>query len=175
VSIQPGKKRSGLKTAVLITAAVVVLFIIIGAISGKPHDTGPKSGGVNGIPVPTLAPIPGIVAGVQAGQDAWVAGAQSRAQLPTVVPTDTPLSAPSGVGDGDYEVGPDIKPGKYKTQGPVPDEVYPNCYWERHKPNVDSFAGIIKNDNVKGPATVTVKQGEMFETQGCQPWVLVPS
>lgn len=175
-------QRSRIRTIGLFVVVFVSLIVFISVVGAATRNSQqyPKSGGVNGIPVPTGASVPGIVAGVNAGQDAWVSGASRRAQppAPVLVPTDTPLSQPSepaGVGPGDYEVGPDIKPGKYKTKGPLVDDVYPNCYWERHKPGVDSFAGIIKNDNTQGPATVTVKQGEMFKTSGCQPWALVPS
>ncbi|WP_433500555.1 hypothetical protein ACQP1K_09815 [Sphaerimonospora sp. CA-214678] len=32
------------------------------------------------------------------------------------------------------------------------------------------LSGIIANDNITGPARVTLKKGEYFETKRCQPW-----
>jgi hypothetical protein len=70
-------------------------------------------------------------------------------------------------GDGQYLVGEDIKPGTYKTAGT--DGGFA-CYWARLRNATGEFSAIIANDNITGPARVTVKQGEYFETKRCQPW-----
>jgi len=69
-------------------------------------------------------------------------------------------------GDGIFEVGVDMKPGLYKTSGTA------DCYYAV---NADANGNNIKSNNiVSGPATVSVSQGEYFETSGCADWVLQP-
>ena len=70
--------------------------------------------------------------------------------------------------DGDYVVGEDIKPGKWKTMESVSD-----CYWERTSPGGD----IIANQMItfaKAGATVTIgRKDGSFTTQGCGGWTRV--
>lgn len=70
----------------------------------------------------------------------------------------TTISSTGGV----YEVGVDIVAGKWKTSGEG------KCYWSRKK-NDDS-QDIISNHYQAGPAAVSVKAGELFETQNCGTW-----
>lgn len=69
-------------------------------------------------------------------------------------------------GDGVYEVGVDIKPGRYKTAGA------PGCYYAVL--NSSDTTDIADNNNIDGPATVTVRQGQYLELSGCDDWVLQP-
>jgi hypothetical protein len=74
-------------------------------------------------------------------------------------------------GDGDYEVGKDVRPGTYKTSGNTEDD---NCYWERAKDAKDSSDSTLANDNVEGTSYVTIKATDkIFKTQGCHDWVQV--
>ncbi|WP_455358988.1 hypothetical protein [Streptomyces sp. SYSU K21746] len=73
-------------------------------------------------------------------------------------------------GDGDAEVGTDIKPGTYKSSGN--DDGM--CYWERAKDSKAELDSIIANDNVTGTAYVTVKATDkIFKSTGCQDWEAV--
>jgi len=72
----------------------------------------------------------------------------------------------SGITDGSYHVGDDIEPGTYKSAG---GDGRP-CYWARYKNGSSEFSNIITNSLNDGPARVTVKAGELFEVQGCQPF-----
>jgi hypothetical protein len=86
--------------------------------------------------------------------------------------------APAGprttFGDGTWEVGVDIAPGKYKTPGPQTGGVIDNCYYARRS-EPDGFQGIISNNNSDGPSTVELTdEVAYFETNGCQDWVLQP-
>jgi hypothetical protein len=85
-------------------------------------------------------------------------------------------SAPEGpatsFGPGVYLVGEDIKPGTYKTPGPDEDSFSGGCSWSRNKDDSGEFDAIISNDFVQGPTRVTVKKGEVFETNGCQDWTV---
>ncbi|WP_432923535.1 hypothetical protein ACQPZZ_26830 [Microbispora sp. CA-135349] len=84
-------------------------------------------------------------------------------------PQETEESGPATTmaGDGQYLVGEDIKPGTYKTAGT--DGGFA-CYWARLRNATGEFSAIIANDNITGPARVTLKKGEYFETKRCQPW-----
>lgn len=67
-----------------------------------------------------------------------------------------------GISDGTYEVGVDIRPGKYKSAGGE------SCYWARI---ADDEGEIIDNALGKGPKVVTIKKGDYaFETSGCKDW-----
>jgi len=70
------------------------------------------------------------------------------------------------VGDGLYEVGKDMAPGKYHTNGP--DEF--GCYYALlSSPSASGIDGIITNNNVDGPATIIV-DSPYFESKGCGTW-----
>lgn len=94
---------------------------------------------------------------------------------PAAYPTLPPVPpAPSGplteipTNGGVFEVGTDIVPGKYKTEGPAGF----GCYYARLQNNDGSLRDIIDNNNTDGPATVTIKESDgYFETSGCKPWV----
>lgn len=80
-----------------------------------------------------------------------------------------PTSAASSISEGVYEVGVDIKAGKYKTAGLEEDS--PICYWARLKNDSGEMNAILANDAVPGPTTVTIKKTDKyFKTNGCKPW-----
>lgn len=140
------------KRRVLLPATAVVFFAMGAAGSSKPVPT-------------TTAAKPSATVTVTAP------GTAAPAATTTVTVTETAQPAPpSGTisGDGTYEVGSDMKPGKYKTKGPKTDSIIPNCYWERSKG--DGVGSIIANDNLSGQGVVTVKEGETFKSSGCQDW-----
>ncbi|MEU7557099.1 hypothetical protein [Streptomyces eurythermus] len=73
-------------------------------------------------------------------------------------------------GDGDYQVGTDIKPGTYRTTGNTDG----TCYWERAEDASGGTDSILANDNVTGTSYVTVKAtDEVFRTDGCADWEAV--
>ncbi|MGW0912431.1 hypothetical protein ACWD1Z_11860 [Streptomyces sp. NPDC002784] len=70
-------------------------------------------------------------------------------------------------GDGDFEVGSDIKPGTYRTTGNA-DGL---CYWERAKDSSGEMDSLLANDNVTGTGYVTISASDAyFRTSGCQDW-----
>jgi hypothetical protein len=69
-------------------------------------------------------------------------------------------------GDGVYEVGSDIQAGTYKTRGAA------GCYYAIL--NSSDTSDIADNNNIDGPATVTVRNGQFLELSGCDDWVLQP-
>ncbi|MBG0854714.1 hypothetical protein I2W78_23425 [Streptomyces spinoverrucosus] len=70
-------------------------------------------------------------------------------------------------GDGDFQVGTDVKPGTYRTTGNT-DGI---CYWERAKDAEHSVDSIIASNRVNGTAVVTISASDAyFKTSGCQDW-----
>jgi len=67
-------------------------------------------------------------------------------------------------GEGIYEVGSDIKAGKYKTEGGS------DCYYAIL--NSTDTSDIADNGDVSGPAFVTVRDGQYLELSGCAEWTL---
>jgi len=73
-------------------------------------------------------------------------------------------------GDGDFQVGSDIKPGTYRTTGNSDGM----CYWERAKDAKGEMDSIIANDNVSGTSYVTVEATDkLFKSSGCKGWEAV--
>lgn len=70
--------------------------------------------------------------------------------------------------DGVYLVGIDIVPGTYRNEGGT------SCYWERLAGVSGTFGDIIANDNVDGPAVVSIAAGDVaFSSSRCGTWNLV--
>ncbi|MGW7208059.1 hypothetical protein [Streptomyces sp. NPDC054837] len=73
-------------------------------------------------------------------------------------------------GDGDFQVGADIKPGTYRTSGN--DDGM--CYWERAKDSSGEMDSLLANDNVTGTSYVTVKASDkLFKSSDCNDWEAV--
>ncbi|MET9786406.1 hypothetical protein [Streptomyces canus] len=73
-------------------------------------------------------------------------------------------------GDGDSQVGSDIKPGTYRTTGNS-DGL---CYWERAKDASGEMDSLLANDNVTGTGYVTVKATDkLFKSSDCNDWEAV--
>lgn len=74
------------------------------------------------------------------------------------------------IDEGMWQVGPDVKPGRYKTSGMAPDGLI--CYWHTAKDTTDEnikVQGVADKEGAQ--AYVTLKRGEWFKTSGCAPWV----
>jgi hypothetical protein len=149
----PARKRARRWPWVLLGMPIgaVVMLVVVG-IAWSPNRPAPTTPAVSGGGSVSAAPA----AGPQA----------------TILPAPEAAPAPSGplttFGDGTWEVGVDIVPGKYKTTGPVGR----NCYYARLKNGDGAMGDILDNNNSKGPATVTIKESDgYFETQGCADWV----
>jgi hypothetical protein len=92
------------------------------------------------------------------------------APAPQVTVTTTATIQPQTVmsQDGVYVVGIDIKRGVYHTTGASPSGGG-NCYYALLSST--STNDIIDNNNVTGPATITVRSGvKAVDVSGCNPW-----
>ncbi|GAB2873171.1 hypothetical protein GCM10027074_46090 [Streptomyces deserti] len=73
-------------------------------------------------------------------------------------------------GDGDFQVGTDLKPGTYRTTGNTDGM----CYWERAKDASGEMDSLLANENVSGTSYVTVKPTDkIFKSSGCNDWEAV--
>lgn len=73
-------------------------------------------------------------------------------------------------GDGDFQVGTDIKPGTYRSSGNSDGM----CYWERAKNASGDTDSLLANDNVSGASYVTIKSTDkIFKSSGCKDWEAV--
>ncbi|CCK29554.1 hypothetical protein BN159_5175 [Streptomyces davaonensis JCM 4913] len=73
-------------------------------------------------------------------------------------------------GDGDFQVGSDIKPGTYRTTGNSDGM----CYWERAKDASGEMESLLANENVMGTSYVTVKgTDKLFTSSDCNDWEAV--
>lgn len=99
--------------------------------------------------------------------------ATSSTTSTTAAPAPVQAAGPlSEFGKGTYEVGADIKPGKYKTAGPTHDDYMKMCYWSRNKNSSGDFGSIIANGTPQGPGVLTVNKGEVLEVSGTCTWKL---
>ncbi|MDX3373550.1 hypothetical protein PV390_03945 [Streptomyces sp. ME02-6991-2A] len=79
-----------------------------------------------------------------------------------------PKGPPTTVGgDGEYLVGDEMRAGTYRTAGPGDSF---GCYWERARNSSGELDAIIANGNLEGSGRVTVNNGEIFKSTGCQDW-----
>lgn len=73
-------------------------------------------------------------------------------------------------GNGDFQVGEDVKPGTYRSTGNTDGM----CYWERAKDSSGEADSLLANDNVNGTSYVTVKATDkVFSSNDCKDWEAV--
>lgn len=88
------------------------------------------------------------------------------ASTTTTAAASVPPSPVAIPGDGTYEVGVDIQPGKYASDTPASG----NCYWARLSSD-DPFDGILANNNSAGKSVVVIKNSDKyFQSSGCSDW-----
>ena len=89
---------------------------------------------------------------------------------PTATPDNTPKTE---FGNGSYEVGVDIAPGTYRSEGP--EDPFPFCSFARLKTAGASFMDLDQVSdiqNVQGPAIAKIEASDGgFFSQGCKTWV----
>ncbi|WEO96985.1 hypothetical protein A6P39_024790 [Streptomyces sp. FXJ1.172] len=141
----------GMKARIALGA--VVGIAVIGAVSANAGSDG-KHGGSGGSGKGSSASA-GHQPGAAKGSADGGAAAGKKAAL---------------AGDGEYQVGSDVKPGTYRTSGNTDDM----CYWERAKDAKGETDSLLANDNVSGTSYVTVKATDkIFKSSGCKDWEAV--
>ena len=148
-----------------VVAVFGVALIIAGATAGQ-----------RGQASPTTPPLPSPSSAVASAAPVPPSTRGSLAAPAPAAPTSAPAAAPapaaepSGpattVGNGTWEVGTDVAPGKYKSDG-VDGSL---CYYDQ-----TNESGRIVDQGVapEGPSRTTLKKGLTFKSSGCQDWVKV--
>jgi hypothetical protein len=117
---------------------------------------------INGIST-AASPTPPLLACSGRGSS----GASSNGTTATSgVPAPTvPTGPQTAFGDGNWVVGTQVAAGTYHTNGGE------GCYWEREKDLTGGSDSTLANDNVTGPAIVTVLPTDAgFKTSSCGRW-----
>lgn len=98
------------------------------------------------------------------------AKARDAANKPaTILPSPFQPEPGNSFGNGRFEVGKDVQPGKYRTPGP--EAGMPLCYFERLKGFSGEIEDIIANEAVQGPSIAIIKSTDQgFGSTGCQRW-----
>lgn len=154
----PRKKGKVVLIVVIAIAAAVGLLCIIG---GTLAFHGSPSGKI--VKVPSYGTTPPTA---RPTRPATSASAGTGITLPAA-----PVkAAPVTIGEGVWEVGSDVKAGKYKLL--TSPQAGDNCYWEITRD--DAGQDIVSNDlPTGGHPQVTLKKGQYFHTQDCGTWTLI--
>jgi hypothetical protein len=98
--------------------------------------------------------------------------AQPTAPVQAPIATQAPAPEPTGpmttFGNGTYEVGSDVAPGKYRSPG-VQEGAFALCYWDLTNDKGDIVDQGVANE---GPSRATLKDGLTFKSSGCETWTI---
>jgi len=147
-----------------IALGAVVGVVVIGVVSA---NAGGDSGGDNS------SDKTGKGSSASAGRESGKSGKKADAKSSTKdAGAGKAEKKVAFAGDGDFQVGSDVKPGTYRTSGNTDDM----CYWERAKDASGDPESILSNDNVSGTSYVTIKASDkLFKSSGCKDWEAVPA
>lgn len=146
----PKKRRNLALTLIFGGMAVVVLVLCAVAMLAwtKPTKTNPITQ-----PEPTISADQGAVKGP--------VKATSKPVVKRIIPQ---------IGQGEFEVGPDVTAGKYRTAGAA-EGVVSLCTYFVSKTGSTDYTDFGTVSNITEPAIVTLKTGQTFKSSGCQPWI----
>lgn len=96
---------------------------------------------------------------------------QPAAEAPAEAPAE-PAGPATTMSSGTYQVGVDVQAGQYKTAGPEASDSL-GCYWARLRDDSGNLDSIITNQNLTGPGSVTINDGEFVELSGDCTWTKV--
>ena len=146
----------GMKGKVALGAVVGV--VVIGVVSANAGSNG--DGGAAG----------GTDKGSSASAQREAGGKKNTKATKDTGKAEVAAKKAAFAGDGDFQVGSDIKPGTYRTTGNSDGM----CYWERAKDASGEMDSLLANDNVTGTSYVTVKATDkLFKSSDCNDWEAV--
>jgi hypothetical protein len=167
---QPPKKNTG--RTVLIVAGAVTGVLALAGIAAASGGGAAQQAATSPQPAATVT----VTAPAEPGAEVTVTAPPAPAVTvtkpapPAKTVTAAPPAAESTIDEGTWEVGVDVKPGRYKTTVAVDEGAM--CYWKittTGKPG-----NIVDNEIVSGGRpTVTIKKGQDFTTQDCGTWTKV--
>lgn len=146
---------------------------IVGAlIAGMLVGAGAMSGNQSESAAPGPAPTVTVTAPAEAGEAApaeevtVTVTAEPPAIEQAVIEEPAQEGPATSFGDGTYEVGTEIAPGQYRSEGGD------LCYWARLKSFSGELDDIIANDlGGSGTLRVTIRESDVgFETARCGTW-----
>jgi hypothetical protein len=153
VEPKPPAKHGALKVIVAIAGGVVVFGLGVATGAAGSHST------------TVAAPVTKTVTVAVPGPT------QTVVETLTVEPTTTQPPGPkTSVTNGTFHVGEDVVAGRWKTDGPAGSGALASCYWERERNDSGDFSAILANDNISGPASITVNPGEFVKFDGGCAW-----
>jgi hypothetical protein len=159
-----------MRTRTAVTAATTTALLTLTACSGG-GSSDAKPGPTTTVTVTASMSDQEILDAADGVLESMGTDVDAGIEPDVTLPADEP-PAPAGpqttFSEGTYLVGEDIKAGTYKTTGGSD-----GCYWARSKNDSGEADAIIANDLGGGPSRVTVKKGEIFETNSCDDWTLV--
>lgn len=137
-------------------AATAVVALGIGA-AGAAGDSGTQAVAAGAKPAVTVT----TTTTATATETVAATPAPAVTVFKTVTATPAPVSA---IEEGVWEVGVDVRPGKYK----VHEALVGDCYWQISPAGGDD---IVANDNPTGGRPVVIlKKGQEFTNEGCGTW-----
>lgn len=139
----PAKPKSKRRWVIVGSIAAAIIVLSIAAANTTPEGTQSTA--------PAVSPVPAAPASAEP-------------------PPSVPAGPATEIKDGVYQVGQDMAPGRYKTEGPGTTSFAPFCYYQRAKDDSAELTSIIANNNLQGPGSVTVKDGEFFTATGGCTW-----
>ncbi|WP_405056517.1 hypothetical protein OG474_27715 [Kribbella sp. NBC_01505] len=143
-----------------------LIIFTVGAVAGNAGaDTTSAAALSSGVPAPTVT----VTTAAKPGEEVTVTAPPVTVTKPAppakTVTAQPPQASAAITDDGTYEVGVDIKPGKYKSAGGG------DCYWARMSSLDGDLGGIIANNLSSGPQTVVIKKSDKaFKTERCGEW-----
>ncbi len=156
------------RTWFLVAATAVVALGVGAAAGGANGDKKPEAGPTVTATATSTTTAPAPPAETKTLQPTVIRTVDTKTR--TVTRTYTPPPKPS-FGDGTYEVGKDIRPGQFRTDGESDGTNVLGCYYAIHRTvGSGSIEDIIDNDNFKGPSIVNLNAGTFFEVSGGCEW-----
>jgi len=159
--MQPTRRRVHWSViALLVVCAGLLLVCTVSVASALVTGSKPKPIWGSYDPTPTASTYAPLAT---AGEG--VAASATPAATVRVVPP------PVHVSDGVYTVGVDIPAGTYRVTAVLGADAF--CYWEITKTGSNGQSIVANDIPSGGRPSVTLKQGEDFNTDGCGTWARV--
>lgn len=147
------------KTGVIVAAAAVVALLVGVGIGGSGKSNKAAAGATVTATSTVVSTAPAPPAGTVTLKPTVIKTVHTETVTKRVVYTPAPKNV---ISDGTYQVGPDVPPGTYRTEGGA------DCYYAIL--NSTNNQDIAQNDNFTGPEIVTLYSGKYFEISGGCTW-----
>lgn len=145
---------------------LLILFMFAGCLSVLSSDTSSGQGGDAAVREESTEPE-------EDASEQTEEASEGEPQEEEAAEPEPEPEASSTIGNGIHQVGDGIEPGTYSTDGPDPDDLFPLCYYARLSGLSGELDDIISNNNIEGPGTVVVAEGDVaLELSGGCEWTL---